>query len=124
MDVLLVTEMLAAAVPPNVTVAPAEKPVPAIATGVPPEPGPLDGDTDDTVGAGAAAVYVKPPVKVPFWLSVLVTTTSTEPAACDGVVAEIEVLLLMTTPVAADPPNDTAAPGWKPVPVIVTAVPP
>jgi len=65
MDVLLLTDTLVAAVPPNVTVAPAEKPVPAIVTGVPPETGPLDGDTDETVGAGAAAVYVKPPDSVP-----------------------------------------------------------
>jgi hypothetical protein len=48
----------------------------------------------------------------------------TAPAACAAVVAVIDVLLPTTTPVAAVPPRVTVAPDWKPVPVIVTAVPP
>jgi len=40
------------------------------------------------------------------------------------VVAAIEVLLATLTPVAAVPPIVTVAPLKKPVPVIVTAVPP
>ena len=51
------------------------------------------------------------------------TTTSTAPAACAGVVAEIELLLTVTL-VAATAPNVTDAPCWNPLPVMVTAVPP
>ena len=54
----------------------------------------------------------------------LVTTTLTAPAACAGVVAVIDVLLTTVTPVAAVPPRLTVAPVRKPVPVIVTGVPP
>lgn len=54
----------------------------------------------------------------------MVTTTSTIPAACAAVVAVIEVLLTTVTPVAAAPPRLTVAPGRKPVPVMLTAVPP
>jgi hypothetical protein len=53
-----------------------------------------------------------------------VTTTFTNPAACAGVLAEMEVLLVTTTLVAAVPPNVTVAPLRKPVPVMVTEVPP
>ena len=63
-------------------------------------------------------------VSVPFCASVLVTTTLTAPAACAAVVAVIEVLLTTVTPVAAVPPRLTVAPARKPVPVIVTEVPP
>jgi hypothetical protein len=54
----------------------------------------------------------------------LVTTTLTAPAVCAAVVAVIDLLLTTTTPVAAVPPKVTVAPDWKPVPVMVTAVPP
>jgi hypothetical protein len=47
--VLLLTTTLVAAVPPNVTVAPAAKFVPVIVTAVPPAPGPLLGETLLTV---------------------------------------------------------------------------
>ncbi len=63
-------------------------------------------------------------VNVPFWPSELVTTTLTAPAECTAVVAEIDVLLITVTPVAAVPPRLTVAPARNPVPVIVTAVPP
>jgi hypothetical protein len=48
--VLLATTTFVAAVPPNVTVAPAAKFVPVIVTAVPPATGPLFGDTLVTVG--------------------------------------------------------------------------
>jgi hypothetical protein len=48
--VLLATTTFVAAVPPNVTVAPAAKFVPVIVTAVPPAIGPLLGDTLVTVG--------------------------------------------------------------------------
>ena len=54
----------------------------------------------------------------------MVTTTLTAPAACAAVVAVIDVLLTTFTPVAAAPPRLTAAPARKPVPVMVTGVPP
>ena len=54
----------------------------------------------------------------------MVTTTLTAPAACAGVVAVIDVLLMTFTPVAAVPPRLAVAPARKPVPVMVTEVPP
>jgi len=50
MVVLFTTTTFVAAVPPNVTVAPAAKFVPAIVTAVPPPVDPLFGDTLLTVG--------------------------------------------------------------------------
>jgi len=61
---------------------------------------------------------------MPVWLSVLVTTTVTAPAAWAGVVAVIEALLTTVTPVAGVPPKLTVAPAAKFVPARVTAVPP
>src|SRR3984893_9136160 len=69
-------------------------------------------------------VYVNPLLRVPLWLSVLVTTTFTAPAAWAAVVAVIEVLLTTVTVLAAVPPTVTVAPERKPVPLMVTAVPP
>jgi hypothetical protein len=54
----------------------------------------------------------------------LVTTTSTLPAACGGVVAVIDVALATETLVAAVPSKETLAPAANPDPVTVTAVPP
>ena len=62
-------------------------------------------------------------LQVPVWVSGLVTTTGTVPAAWAGVVA-IMVVLVTAVTVAADPPNVTVAPVRKPVPLIVTDVPP
>ena len=56
--------------------------------------------------------------------AVVVTVTSTTPAARAGEVAEIDVSLLKVTPVAGVPPKATVAPLVKLVPVIVTSVPP
>jgi hypothetical protein len=50
MVVLFTTTALIAAVPPNVTVAPAAKLVPVIVTAVPPAVDPLLGDTPLTAG--------------------------------------------------------------------------
>ena len=52
-DVALTTVTPVASVPPNVTVAPARKPVPVSVTGVPPPWEPLFGETAVTVGAGS-----------------------------------------------------------------------
>jgi len=55
---------------------------------------------------------------------VLVTNTLAAPAACAGVVAVIDVLPTTFTDVAAVPPRLTVAPARKPVPAMVTEVPP
>jgi hypothetical protein len=59
MVVLFTTTTLLAAVPPNVTVAPAAKFVPVIVTAVPPAVDPLFGDTLLTVGGVVAADGVR-----------------------------------------------------------------
>ena len=61
------------------------------------------------------------PVAVPVEV---VTATFTAPAAWAGVVAEILVALFTVKLVAGVPPNVTAEAPVKPVPVIVTLVPP
>ena len=119
MDVALIVETLSAD-PPNETVAPVWNPVPAMLTDVPPALGPLLGVTDATVGA---ATYVKQPVHVPVCESGFVTITLTRPLACAVVVPVMLVALTVET-VSADPPSDTVAPAWNPLPATVTAVPP
>ena len=54
----------------------------------------------------------------------MVTTTVAVPAPPAGVVPTRRVAETNVTPVAAAPPNVAPAPAWKPVPVIVTVVPP
>src|SRR5438034_5217780 len=107
--------------PPNETVAPAWKSVPAIVTAVPPALAPLFGVTELTVGAGPR--YVKQAEQVPLCASGLVTVTVTAPTACAVVVPVMLVALIVAT-VRAAPPNETVAPLWKPVPLTVTADPP
>ena len=58
------------------------------------------------------------------WESGLVTITLLAPVVPDGVVAVILVELTTMTFVAAVPPMVTVAPVTKPVPVMVTPVPP
>src|SRR5438093_13253502 len=65
--------------PPNETIAPLWKSLPAMVTDVPPAVTPLLGVAEFTTGAGAR--YVKQPVQVPLCASGLVTTTFTAPAA-------------------------------------------
>ena len=76
--VVLVTAVTVAAVPPNVTVAPVRKPVPAIVTGVPPACVPLFGVTEVIAGG---ATKVKPLLTLADCPSRLVTTTVAGPAA-------------------------------------------
>src|SRR6266852_5745820 len=120
--VALTTTTFVAPVPPNVAVVPVTKFVPVMVTAVPPAAAPLLGLTLPTVGAGD--VYVYPLVNVPGFVSGLVTTTFTAPAACAAVVAVICVALTTTTLVAPVPPNVAVVPVTKFVPVMVTAVPP
>jgi hypothetical protein len=58
------------------------------------------------------------------WVSGLVTITLLAPVVPDGVAAVILVALTTVTPVATVPPMVTVAPLIKPVPVMVTLVPP
>jgi hypothetical protein len=58
-EVLLATFTFVAATPPNLTVAPAEKPVPVIVTAVPPESDPEAGEIEVTVGAAAGMAALK-----------------------------------------------------------------
>ena len=61
--------------------------------------------------------------QVPLCDSGFVTVTSTAPAACAVVVPVMLVALTVDT-ASADPPNETVAPDWKPVPAMLTDVPP
>jgi hypothetical protein len=121
-EVALTTVTPVAAVPPKVTEVAPIKSVPVIVTAVPPAIGPVGGATLVTVGSATYVYLFVPLVLVP--LDVVMTTTSTSPAAWSGVVAVIEVALTTVTPVAAVPPKVTEVAPIKSVPVIVTAVPP
>src|SRR5207247_1042067 len=98
------------------------KPVPATVTEVPPALEPLFGVTEFTTGGGAA-MKVKQPTHVPLCASTFVSTTFTAPAGC-AVVVPVMLVALWVETVSAEPPNDTVAPLWKPVPETVTDVPP
>lgn len=108
------------AVPPKVTAEVSFKLVPVIVTVVPPATGPLDGDTDEMVGAStnvkAESADTEPPA--------VVTVTATVPADFAGVTTVIDVALELTIDVPAVPPKVTAVVPVKLVPVIVTVVPP
>ena len=120
----LVTDAL---IPAKVTVVPGPpKPVPVIVTDVPPLVVPDVGLIAVMLGAGGGggATNVNAAPLVADCPSVLVTVTSTAPAACAGEVTCREVAEPLDT-VAGAPPNVTAVPGPpNPVPAIVTAVPP
>src|SRR5689334_9300937 len=108
-----------------VTVAPLTKFAPLIVTEVPPAVVPEVGLIPLTEGAGnGAAAYVNPFVFVPASPPGLVTVMLTAPLECAGVVAVIVVLPTTVTFVAAELPKLTLAPEAKPVPDIVTEVPP
>jgi hypothetical protein len=120
--VALTNETLDAGLPPKETAAPLTKLDPAIVTTVPPTVSPEFGETllmvrDDVPN-------VNPPGSIALEPSGLVTATSTEPAACAGVVAISWVALTNETLDVGLPPKETAAPLTKLDPVIVTTVPP
>jgi len=66
---------------------------------------------------------VKQPLHVPLCASGFVTTTFTAPAVC-AVVVPVMLIAVIVEVVSAEPPNETVAPAWKPLPFTVTAVPP
>src|SRR5262245_31532020 len=86
---------------------------------VPPPVFPAVGEMDVIEGR----TYVNPFTLVPEAPLGFVTTTFTRPAACAGVVAEINVSPPDTF-VAATPPNVTVTPDVKPKPEMFTKVPP
>jgi hypothetical protein len=123
MLVLLTTVTFVAALPPILTVAPVENWLPLIEIDVPPVVLPEFGETPLTMGGGIGATYKYPLVFVPLSPPGFVTTTLTEPLACAGAVALIEVLPTTVTELAGVPPKLTVAPEANPVPEIDTIVP-
>jgi hypothetical protein len=112
-------DTLVAATPPNVTVAPGAKPAPLIVTEVPPPVFPELGLTDVMFGRTYVNAF-KLATAVELGL---VTTTSTLPGICGGVVTKIDVSLTDMT-VAMIPPNVTFAPEANPAPLIDMELPP
>jgi hypothetical protein len=114
----------AASVLPNFTaVRSPEKPVPVIVTVVPPATGPEVGEIPVTSGA---AIYVyRSAADVADVPPAVVTVTSTLPGIPEGGTAIISVSLIHVYDAASVLPNFTAVKSpEKPVPVIVTVVPP
>ncbi|HEY8824109.1 MAG TPA: hypothetical protein VIP07_04410 [Candidatus Limnocylindria bacterium] len=66
---------------------------------------------------------MKQPEQLPLCVSALLTTTLTRSAAC-AVVVPVIVVALIVPIVSGEPPNDTLAPAWNPVPAMLTEVPP
>src|SRR4051794_3260869 len=122
MLVALLTVTLVAESPPKNTTAGFANPVPVIVTSVPPVDGPVLGEIPLTVGA-APKVNCWGAVPLPFGV---VTTTLNEPVPWAGVVTVSDLPPGATvTAVPAVPPNVTdVVPATKPVPVMVTLVPP
>jgi hypothetical protein len=124
MEVSEFTVKPAAAVPPNSTAVAPVKPLPLIVTEVPPLLLPEEVPRPVTLGA-AGVRYVKvselPVLEVPL---LVVTCTSTLPAAPAGATADISESLRMVKLVAAVPPKATAVAPEKFVPEIRTAWPP
>jgi hypothetical protein len=115
---------LVPAVPPKLAVVPpTTKPVPVMVTPVPPTSGPALGDIPLTNGLVTKVNLSAPEVaEVP---PAVATVTSTVPASSDGEVAVHEVVDEQLTLVPAVLPKlAVVAPTTKPVPVMVTAVPP
>ena len=112
---------LAAAVPPKLTAVAPPKPVPVITTEVPPAVLPAPGLTEVTTGVPKVNRSAVDMAEVP---TAFVTVISTEPAACAGDTAVICVPELITKLAAAVPPKLTAVASPRPVPVMMTEVPP
>ena len=125
--VILVSELttkLAAGTPPKVTPLAAVKPVPVMATLVPPAVLPLEVPRDDTAGAGAAVTVKR---SVPDRLDVPpppVTVTSTVPAISGGVTATITPSLAAIQLAAGTPPKYTPSASRKPLPLMFRVTPP
>jgi len=122
--VAFTTVALDSAEPPTVTLAPATKFVPVIATEVPPAAGPEVAAIVVTVGAGSG-LYVNALAMMPVCVSGFDTATATSPV--DPRAGEVATMLVALDTVTLEdvvPPNVTVAPDTKLVPVTVTEVPP
>ena len=101
------------------------KPLPDSATEVPPSDVPDEGVTEFSV---SAALYEKPSARVSDPFEFVTATSTLAPAVPAGVIHMMVVSSTVTTFVAAAPPKVTvfgpAPPAWKPLPEIITAVPP
>ena len=120
MVVALVTVKPEAVVAPNLTDEAPLKPVPVMVTVVPPVVGPLVGVNEVTAGAAT---------KAKSWLDApepptVVTEMAAVAAACGLVVALMVVALVTVKPGAVVAPKLTDEAPMKPVPVMVTVVPP
>src|SRR5262245_50695632 len=104
------TSTLVPAAPPKLIVAPVWNPVPLMVTDVPPLVDPAAGRIPLTAGGG---INVYAPAFEPLCVSGLLTTTSTAPAACAGVLTVIVLALTTATLVPAPPPKLTVAPAWN-----------
>ena len=109
---------------PNFTPVTPLKPVPVMVTLVPPAVDPEVTLRPVTVGVGGAVKVNWSATLVALVPPATLTVTSTVPADSAGEVAVIEVVELTTTPVPATVPNFTPVTPLKPVPVMVTLVPP
>ena len=106
--------------PPMSTLAPVMKFDPLIVMKAPPSSEDVLKGILEMIGA---TLYVKE-LYIALWLSKFVTDTETIPVACAGVLHVIDVGETTTVEVQRLVPNLTIAPVRKPVPDIVTAVPP
>jgi hypothetical protein len=115
---------VATGVLPKFTAVAPVKFVPLIVTNVPPATGPLVGEIPVTVGVkGPTYVYSSATEIADVPLGV-VTVISTTPATWAGATAVIELLETTLNDVAGELPKLTAVAPVKPVPFIVTFVPP
>ena len=116
------TVKLVAGLAPKVTAVAPVRPVPVMVTGIPPCVGPEDGLSPETTG-GARYVYwlPAPAALVPPGVN---TATFTAPALPAGAVAVIVVAFTTLKLVAGVAPKATAVVPLRPVPVMVTEVPP
>ena len=104
---------------PNITSVAVVKPVPVRVTLLPPAMGPKLGDK--LISIGAATYWNAAPLLVP---EVVSSVTAITPADLGGVVAVTMLSEMTVKAVAAVPPKNTSRVLIKPVPVMVTTVPP
>jgi hypothetical protein len=116
------TTTLVAAIP-MVTVAPARNPVPEMITEVPPAVGPDEGVIDCT-NSTEESWKRNPLGRVLACWSGFLTVTDAVPVACAGVVTEICVAETTFTRVPGAVSKVTVAPATKPLPLMVTTLPP
>src|SRR5690349_2215811 len=89
----------------NSTPTPARNAAPVSVTVVPPTAGPCVGAIAVSANEEGGAWYVNAAASLALRPSGFVTTTSTGPPACPGVVAAIEVAPFTATPLALAPPR-------------------